>query len=116
MKIVRTTKVADKVLKQFISRWKSLKFPSIYPEEFNLYLEPYQNGREHGWSLSYKMRKVAFSEYRNSDQIVVYCGTLADFHLQGNVPSDKVYKRREMFSSEEVDFENVVQFIIDQFV
>jgi hypothetical protein len=108
MKIIRTTEVADKVLKQFTSRWKKINFNGT------AYVEPYQNGREHGWALNYKMNRIAFSEYRNSDQIVVYYGPLCDFSLQGNVPSDKVYEHREIFNFDEVD--NVVQFILDQFV
>lgn len=63
-------------------------------------LEPYQNGREHGWSIQNRKTggQVAFSEFRRSDQIVVYLGTVTDFEMAGNVPSDKVYNKKEFFS------------------
>ena len=68
-------------------------------DEEEYILEPYQNGREHGFAISnYKNDlKVAFSEYRNSDSIVVYLGTNGDFAMGGNIPSEKVYSKKEFF-------------------
>jgi hypothetical protein len=62
------------------------------------YVEPYVNGREVGWCISMLMaRRVAFSENRNSDSIVVYSGDVVDFSMQGNVPDENVYRNSVMF-------------------
>lgn len=62
------------------------------------FVEPYVNGREVGWCISMFMtRRVAFSENRNSDSIVVYRGDVVDFSMQGNVPNEKVYRNSAMF-------------------
>lgn len=72
-------------------------------DEEEYILEPYQNGREHGFAiLNYKDGlKVAFSEYRNSDSIVVYLGTTGDFATGGNIPSDEIYSKKEFFAYNE---------------
>lgn len=79
--------------------------------------EPYKNGREQGWAImkvgDMKFRKCIFSEDRNTDNIVVYFGGHDQFSQQGNVPSDKVYKNRVFFSSE--DIYGCVQFILKNF-
>ncbi len=64
------------------------------------YVEPYVNGREIGWSIASLKdnRKVAFSENRNSDSIVVYCGCFSDFSMQGNSPNEKTWKASDLFS------------------
>lgn len=50
---------------------------------------PYVNGREVGWCLTdNRTFKVAFTECRNSDELVVYDGQLADFDAASNVPSE----------------------------
>lgn len=85
MSINRTTKLADAVL---------ANIELIIDEDANYYLEPYQNGREHGWTIAKKTLKVAFAEYRSSDQIVLYIGERTDFNMSGNVPSDKVYENK----------------------
>ena len=75
-------------------------------------VEMYSNGREQGYHLKVQTRAyfagISFSENRNSDEIVVYSnvdftlkkGTFVEqFSMQGNVPSDEVWRVREMFSS-----------------
>src|SRR3990172_7764209 len=70
----------------------------------DLLLEMYANGREHGYSLVEwtAQRKVSFSENRNSDRIVVYCGhsSLA-FDMGGNVPSEEVYRKAQYFDCDD---------------
>lgn len=67
--------------------------------ESDLLIEPYLNGREQGFAVESKARfpshKVAFSEFRNSDSIVLYFGVHADFNMQGNTPSESVYEKKE---------------------
>lgn len=65
-------------------------------------VEHYQNGRECGYAVTRTghLEKVAFSENRNSDEIVLYSGTLTDFEMSGNVPSKEVYEKRVLFQSE----------------
>lgn len=68
--------------------------------EKDIAIEPYLNGRESGFSITrYRgsAPKVAFSENRNSDQIVVYTGQSSNFSMQGNVPSDHIYKEAQYF-------------------
>ncbi len=74
-------------------------------DEDNEYvLEPYQNGREHGWSLRNRKneKQVAFSENRKSDSLVLYVGTNMDFEMAGNVPSDSIYAKKEFFSYDDL--------------
>jgi hypothetical protein len=86
---------------------------SLLSDEVTFYCEPYQNGREHGWSLydNTMTRQVCFSEYRNSDSIVVYAGTPRDFSMQGNTPNDKVYHESRSFSYDE--HYEAAKFILD---
>lgn len=60
----------------------------------NLEVETYSNGREQGFAITNfsNTRKVCFSEYRDSDNIVLYKGTYIDFSITGNVPKEEVYK------------------------
>lgn len=86
--ILRTMLVADAVL----------AIVDLLSDDQHLRLEPYQNGREHGWSLyGPNYCQVAFSEYRNSDDIVVYAGKGNVFSMQGNVPIQEVWEARNMF-------------------
>lgn len=74
-------------------------------------VEPYANGRERGWVVINNGKSAAFSENRNSDDIVIYTGNYADFAMAGNVPSDKVYKSKKFFSCTE-PYE-VAKFILE---
>ena len=100
MKIIRSSAVADVVLAQLFA---------IIDEDCDktLYLESYVNGREHGYAITVDLLtddevKVVFSEYRRSDAIVVYVGTARDFSLQGNVPSEEVYKKAVFFAGNNI--------------
>jgi hypothetical protein len=61
------------------------------------YIECYANGREHGFCIQHYQRCIAFSECRNSDQIVIYVGSPHDFSMAGNIPSDEVYRAAKFF-------------------
>lgn len=67
-------------------------------------IEPYVNCREQGFALSmlYGKRKVAFSEDRHSDEIVVYYGTTDDFEFNSNIPSDSVYRYASFYSQKQI--------------
>ncbi len=72
----------------------------IDEDDFNrLIIHPYINGREDGFAIQNfeNGQKVAFSENRKSDDIVVYSGNSCDFSLQGNTPTAEVYKDRIYF-------------------
>ena len=45
--------------------------------------------------------KLAFSENRNSDDMVLYVGGDRDFAMQGNVPNEAVYNSKRLFDSEQ---------------
>lgn len=63
-------------------------------------LEEYDNGREQGFAIQAKSWKVAFSEHRSSDNIVVYRGLVEDFGRQ-NIPSEQVWQNAKYFQYEE---------------
>lgn len=111
MKIHNMTsnKVANQVLKEF----KSLARASDLG--LTVDLNSYTNGRERGYSLNesfnFNGKKVAFSENRNSDDIVVYFGTALDFEQNTNIPSDKVYASRKFFDYNRAD--RAAEFIFD---
>jgi hypothetical protein len=55
----------------------------------------YENGRETGFYVTCNGRSVAFSEYRNTDQIVIYHGDAVDFTgLTDMRISDKIYDNK----------------------
>lgn len=74
-------------------------------------IETYLNGREEGFAICDKTyhKKVAFSEYRNNDSIVVYFGETVNFSLQGNSPDEKTYKNSKSFEYNQ--YLNAAEFI-----
>lgn len=68
----------------------------------------YENGREHGFFIEKGDKAVAFSEYRNSDDIVVYYGGNADFD-EDHIPTDDTYRRKKFFKYQE--YEAAAKFI-----
>lgn len=111
MSIILTTTVADAVMAVFITRESS----NVKLQNMDITVEPYHNGREHGWSLSglsaSGARTVSFSEYRSSDQIVVYFGDSADF--SDGIPNDQVYKSAKFFPTG--SYEKAAKFIAHYF-
>lgn len=68
---------------------------------------PYQNGREHGYALSwlgigdpatgrYVTRQAVFSVARSSDNIVLYTGNSGDFDIN-SIPREEAYARKRFF-------------------
>ena len=85
-------------------------------------VESYANGREQGYSIvqfgilvpkGLSLRKVSFSENRNSDDIVIYSGKDSQFSMQGNVANEEIYQARKYFRYDKVD--EAAQFIVDFF-
>ena len=74
----------------------------MHPDK-ELYLQTYSNCREQGYCLwNIKAgKKVSFSEYRNSDSIVVYSDDTIAFSMQGNTPSEEAYERKLFFDYNE---------------
>lgn len=64
-----------------------------------LFIQPYMNGREQGFSLEHNLefKQVSFSEARSSDDIVVYLGKSHEFDEAGNIPNAKVYEKAQHF-------------------
>ena len=65
-------------------------------DRLKIYVYPYHNGREQGWQLINNNRATTFSEYRKTDQIVVYCGSTIDF--ENAIPSEKIYSAKTFFA------------------
>lgn len=61
-------------------------------------VEPYLNGRENGFAVSFRDEKVVFSENRNSDNIVVYTGKSYEFSMQGNGLTEEIYRNSKFFN------------------
>lgn len=66
----------------------------------------YTNCRENGYHLRNdfldgKDRAVSFSQNRNSDDIVVYCGHINDFAFNTNIPNEECYKNAKYFKYNE---------------
>lgn len=73
----------------------------------HFWLETYTNGREKGFAITSFRTKIAFSEYRSSDSIVVYEGKNVDFSLAGNMPSDEIYRDKKFFSTVEAAADHI---------
>jgi hypothetical protein len=88
----RNDGAARKVLAE-VKRWAALS-----SEDCIMCVEAYVNCREQGFALaSCDDRKVAFSEFRRSDDIVVYFGKRKDFAFNTNIPSEEVYESARFF-------------------
>lgn len=102
-------KKAEKVLKILKKR--------IGSKEDGLCYQPFQNGREHGFSIlnfnANAKKQVSFSENRNSDEIVVYYGTAYETFDINNLPmTDEDWKRKKYFEPEE--YEEAAEFILEK--
>ena len=83
-------------MKIAIQIYNKLKVPE------NIYVGAYCNGREQGIALKFINNTLCFSEYRNSDDIVVYTGTSEDFTANVSIPNTKTWENREFFSRTEI--------------
>jgi hypothetical protein len=69
-----------------------------------VFVETYSNCREQGFAIkAHDSAKVAWSECRNSDQIVVYFGKAKDFEFNTNIPSEKSYKNARYFNPDKIE-------------
>lgn len=97
MKFYNLMSVANRVLK-IVKRVLTNAAPA---SKATVYIGPYQNGREHGYKLhgyiSAHSIYIAFSENRNSDEIVVYHGNTGA--LAGL--SDEMYKNAMYFKPDD---------------
>jgi hypothetical protein len=103
---VHKVKAARKVLKAIQKMIR--KMPK---GKNNLFLEHYQNCREQGFivvnypiSNALSNRWVAFSEYRNSDSIVVYSSPIYHWNCSPNQGmTDEAWRNRVFFGPDEAD-------------
>lgn len=88
------------------------KLSHLYGDKSDIVtIETYSNCREQGFALdSCVDRKVAFSEYRNTDDIVVYFGGRADFTFNTNIPNEEVYESKRFFRYNQI--EQAAKFIL----
>lgn len=102
----RNDTAARKVLAEVRKLAKSSK------DDSQVQIEMYVNCREQGFALaSCDERKVAFSECRNSDDIVVYYGKRSDFTFNTNIPTDVIYENyQKRFHAHE--FSKAARFIM----
>jgi hypothetical protein len=101
----RNDSTARKVLAE-VKRWAALS-----KDDSIMCLEAYVNCREQGFALaSCDDRKVAFSEFRRSDDIVVYFGKRGDFDFNTNIPNEEVYEKAKFFRFDKV--EQAAKFIV----
>jgi len=71
----------------------------------------YANCREQGFHLaSCDDCAVSFSEFRRSDNIVVYVGKRKDFAFNTHIPSEEVYENAKFFAPD--GYEAAAKFIV----
>ena len=95
MAIERSTYLADAIMEAI---------NEFMPSDSEYYCEPYQNGREHGWclvNLATRYRAV-FSNYRNTVEIVVYCGKDYSAFSMNNIPTESTYANKRFFAEENI--------------
>lgn len=89
---------ARKVLAEVRKLLRSPKDDDTY-----VVIEVYVNCREQGFALSSCAdRKVAFAEFRRSDDVVVYFGSCGDFAFNTNIPTDEVYEEAQFYSPRQI--------------
>lgn len=102
-------KQAEEVLKVL-----KKKLPKTSKNSDGICYQPFQNGREHGFSirnLDTRMQ-VCFAENRNSDDIVVYYGeTYKTFDINNLPQTDEDWARKKYFEPEA--YEKAAEFILE---
>jgi hypothetical protein len=96
MKLLKTfdRSVADKVLDTL-----EIKLASKRGADLHVWL--YENGREHGYAVENGEKVVVFSEYRNSDQIVLYTGKAIVWSLSQSI-NDEMYNRKTFYNPDDI--------------
>lgn len=80
-------------------------------EDSSFCLNAFSNCREQGFSLMRNDRQVAFSENRNSDNIIVYWGTIREFDISTNHPEKWENKKYFSYNAYEETAEWIVGFL-----
>lgn len=102
---------ADKVL-------KLVKQDLPKDVQSEIVVQAWSNGREQGYHLShriignrsYNVFGINFAQQRNSDNIVVVHGSIKDFDIQTNHPSETIWENnRKEFSN----YSDAAEFIIE---
>ena len=76
-------------------------------------LDNWSNGREQGFHISRDQKGVCFAQQRNSDSILVICGTAMEFDISTNMPSDEAWNRHNpCFNDDEKAARHIVKFIV----
>ena len=109
IEIHTSLQVAHKVLKAI---------EKIIPKEIakDCRIESWSNGREQGlclecYSLPCSIKKIIFSEARNSDQILVVHGDNYSFCYQTNQPNEEIWaKNRKYFDPDH--YSEVAKYIV----
>lgn len=104
-------RVAEKVLAEVKREFRLVK-----QENTEALLGLYSNGREKGFHISnyFNKRAISFSEFRRSDNIVVYFGTLSQFERNTHIPDDGVYCDAKFFECG--DYKGAAKFIKEYLV
>jgi hypothetical protein len=98
-------KVADQILKEINKIGVSQKVSD------NCWVDTYANGREVGYHIGGLFLGVSFSQSKNSDNIVVYCGKgVLTFDVNG-VPTTETCKNGKLFQYNK--FKEAAKFIVD---
>lgn len=92
--------VAQKVL--FAIEFKKQPLISDLYNSSDNSVTKYENGREHGYLISTKTTTICFSEYRNSDDIVVYVSNPGE-EFEDGTPTDRAYATKKFFRFDQSD-------------
>lgn len=81
-----------------------------------LIVETYCNKKEQGYCLQVQEKKVAFSFFRNTMDLVVYKGNFTEFDDLGNCPSDTLFSLCKLFNCNEINqiVKYIVEYLIDE--
>lgn len=96
--------------RNYIEEVKEKLVSTFLNQKAHYTFDTYENGRENGYTVTDGVKRVCFSEYRNTDQTVLYLGLCGDFSNSGYVPSEKVYKNKVFFDYGTVD--QVVEAVV----
>jgi len=102
---------SDKVLSLIKKRLSKVKSKTERMNEVSV--EQWSNGREQGYSLfvyGTKGARINFAQQRNSDTMVVLCGSMANFDITTNQPNDDIWAKQKFFDTDEI----CAQYIVDK--
>ena len=92
IKLTPSLEVASLVLKGLEKLYRGKK------NLCSISVESYSNGREQGlYLINQEDKSIAISQFRNSDDIVVYWGNMDDFDMWGNIPRNELLETQTQF-------------------